>query len=134
MSSTGPGLQESEGPVKSSAGEPQQLEVWMDGDCTVCRRSRDWCELRDRYERIEFRDFRSAPENDLPVSREDLEASMWVRDGTGDMFEGYAAWRRIMAEFPRWKWLARLASLPPFTLIGPAFYRVLAANRYRFGG
>jgi hypothetical protein len=82
---------------------------------------------------MDFRDFRSAADNELPVSREDLEASMWVRDSAGDVHEGYAAWRRIMAELPRWKWLARVASLPPLTLIGPILYRLLAANRSLFG-
>ena len=119
--------------METSHQERPRLEVWMDGDCSVCRTSRAWCELRDRDGRIDFRDFRSAHEKDLPVSLEDLDASMWVRDGAGDLFEGYTAWRRIMSELPRWKWLARLASLPPFTVIGPALYRLLAANRHRFG-
>jgi predicted DCC family thiol-disulfide oxidoreductase YuxK len=133
MSSAEQKLKALEGCLEASVEDPQQIEVWMDGGCGVCRRSKAWCEFRDRDGRINFRDFRSARENELPVSREDLEASMWARDSTGDLYEGYAAWLRIMAELPRWRWLARLASLPPFTLIGPALYRLLAANRYRFG-
>jgi predicted DCC family thiol-disulfide oxidoreductase YuxK len=119
--------------LETSPEEEQRLQVWVDGGCELCRRSRAWCELRDRDGRIDFHDFRSAREEELPVSREDLEASMWVRDRTGNVLEGYAAWRRIIGELPRWRWLARLASLPPFILIGPAFYRLVAANRYRFG-
>jgi len=58
---------------------------------------------------------------------------MWVRDGQGNLLEGFVAWRRIMSELPRWRWLARLASLPPLSLIGPALYRMIAANRRNFG-
>ena len=105
------------------------LDVWFDGECHLCLKSRGWCEARDRNRHLSFYDFRSADEHDLPVSRHDLESSMWVRDRGGNLVQGFAAWRRIMAELPRWKWLARLASLPPFTLIGPALYRVVAANR-----
>ena len=107
----------------------RRLDVWMDGDCGLCLKSRAWCELRDHDRRLTFNDFRSAGESDLPVSRKDLESSMWVRDGDGNLLEGFAAWRRIMGELPRWKWLARLASLPPCTLIGPPLYRFIAANR-----
>ena len=104
----------------------------MDGECGLCLKSRAWCEARDRNRHLNFRDFRSADEKDLPVSRQDLESAMWVRDDHGNLLGGFAAWRRIMAELPRWKWLARLTSLPPFTLIGPALYRFVAANRRHF--
>jgi predicted DCC family thiol-disulfide oxidoreductase YuxK len=110
------------------------LEVWIDGKCALCLKSKAWCELRDRNRRLSFHDFRSVDENDLPVRRQDLEYSMWIRDGGGNLERGFAAWRRIMGELPRWKWLARLTSLPPFTLIGPALYRMVAANRKHFGG
>jgi predicted DCC family thiol-disulfide oxidoreductase YuxK len=125
-------LEEVEAFLDLPTDESRQLDVWIDGDCDLCLKSRAWCEVRDRDRRLTFNNFRSACENDLPVSRKDLEASMWVRDRNGNLLEGFAAWRRIMGELPRWKWLARLASLPPFTLVGPALYRWIAANRRHF--
>lgn len=110
----------------------RQLDVWMDGECALCLKSRAWCELRDRNRRLTFNNFRSADESDLPVGREDLESSMWVQDHNGNLLQGFAAWQRIMGELPRWRWLARLVSLPPLTLIGPALYRWIAANRRHF--
>ena len=112
--------------------ESRRLEVWMDGECVLCRRSRAWCELRDRDRRLSFHDFRSADDRDLPAGRRDLESSIWVRDDGGNLVQGFTAWQRIMGELPRWKWLARLASLPPLTLIGPVVYRIVAANRRHF--
>jgi hypothetical protein len=56
---------------------------------------------------------------------------MWVRHDDGALLAGFAAWRRVMSELPRWRWLARLAAAPPFNLIGPPLYRLIAANRNR---
>jgi predicted DCC family thiol-disulfide oxidoreductase YuxK len=106
-----------------------KLTVWMDGSCMLCQKSQGWCELRDLNRRLRFKDFRTANEDELPLARSDHEQSMWVRDPDGEVFGGFAAWRRIMAEIPRWRWLARMASFPPFNLVGPPVYRFIAARR-----
>ena len=108
---------------------PTYLDVWMDGDCPLCQRSQTWCERRDTNRRLHFKDFREMEVEELPMNRQDHEASMWVRDTDGQLYEGFAAWRRIMSEFPRWRWLARLASRPPLDLIGPPIYKWIAAKR-----
>ena len=115
-----------------NAEDGHKLEIWMDGECRICQASQAWCELRDPQQSFEFRDFRSADEDELPVDREDHEASMWVRDSDGGLYDGYAAWQKIMAEIPRWRWIARLVSLPPLKFFGPPLYRWIAANRHRF--
>ena len=109
----------------------QALEVWMDGSCRVCQASQAWCELRDPGERFRFRDFRSAARDELPMSAADHEASMWVRDGDGRLHRGFAAWRLIMSELPRWRWLAAVTGLPPLRWLGEPLYRLLARNRHR---
>jgi len=120
------------GRVNVQANETPMLEVWMDGECRICQTSKAWCELRDRDGRIRFVDFRSTIDQDLPRPRGDHETSMWVRDDDGALLAGFDAWRRIMHELPGWRWLARLTGRPPFNLIGPPLYRLLAANRGRF--
>lgn len=110
---------------------PYPLVVWMDGNCSVCRASQTWCEVRDEGDLMCFRDFRAADENTLPLSREDHEASMWVRDGDGRLHRGFAAWRLIMATLPGWRWLATLTGLPPFRWLGEPCYRLIANNRHR---
>lgn len=109
------------------------LEVWMDGACPICRRSQAWCETRDLDRRLLFRDFRSAADADLPVDLQSHETSMWVRTGDGALHDGFAAWRLIMGELPRWRWLARMTGLPPFRRVGPILYRLVARLRYRIG-
>jgi len=111
--------------------EGRTLDVWMDGDCRVCRLSQRWCEWRDLKGRVAFHDFRVLDNPSIPVARRDLEESMWVRDGDGRLFAGFAAWRRIMAELPGWRWLASLGGLPPVSWVGPTLYRLIARNRHR---
>ena len=106
-----------------------KLEVWMDGDCSVCRASMAWCEVRDRGERVRFHDFRAAADDDLPAPREVLEASIWVRGPDGALHEGFEGWRTILGALPRWRWLAHATRFPPLRWLGPPIYRLVAGNR-----
>ena len=110
------------------------LEVWYDGQCPVCRASRDWCAARDPEGRLEFRDVRAVAEAELPVSRADAESSMWVRGDDGELAAGFAGWRRILAELPGWRWLARVSGTPPLRWLGPPVYRLVARARRMLPG
>ncbi len=105
------------------------VEVWMDGSCELCRRSQAWCELRDPRDHVVFRDFRAAKDHDLPVKRGAHEESMWARTIDGELHKGFAAWRLIMSQIPRWRWLARITGLPPFSWFGPPVYQMVARFR-----
>ena len=107
------------------------LEVWLDGECAMCRSSQRFCEKRDPNGRLRFQDFRVAADADLPLNRVAHETSMWVRDSNGTLLEGFAAWRRIMAELPGCRWLAALSGIAPIRWFGPTLYRLVA--RFRFG-
>ena len=131
MSSAIPRLVKLEAVLENHAEEAQPLEIWMDGDCVLCRRSMAWCELRDAAGVLHFVDFRAQDEKDLPLALERHRESMWVRHRDGILYEGFAAWRRILARIPRWKWLAGLSSAPPVNLIGPPLYMLIAAHRHR---
>jgi predicted DCC family thiol-disulfide oxidoreductase YuxK len=111
--------------------KPRPLYVWMDGDCVLCQRSMAWCEIRDPTTRVRFVDYRTQAENELPMPLENHQKSMWVRDRDGALYEGFAAWRRILAQIPGWRWLARISSFPPLSWIGPQLYRLIAAHRHR---
>jgi predicted DCC family thiol-disulfide oxidoreductase YuxK len=108
-----------------------QIEVWMDGECSLCQASRSWCEVRDDQGRLQFADFRGEEDDHLPVDRSQLEGSMWIRDADGSLHSGFEAWRLIMAELPGWGWLVWLTGLPPLRWIGPTIYEVIARNRHR---
>jgi predicted DCC family thiol-disulfide oxidoreductase YuxK len=106
------------------------LQVWYDGRCPLCRASRDWCAARDSDGRLEFRDFGAATDaEELPVTPADAEASMWVLGADGALAAGFAGWRRILAELPGWRWLARVSGAPPLRWLGPPLYRLVARAR-----
>jgi predicted DCC family thiol-disulfide oxidoreductase YuxK len=107
------------------------LDVWMDGNCRICQKSQRWCDQRDPKGRVVFYDFRVLDDSNIPVARRNLEESMWVRDPDGILLSGFAAWQRIMAELPRWRWLAGLSGLPLVSWVGPGLYRLVARNRHR---
>ncbi len=103
----------------------------MDGSCPLCRRSQAWCELQGSADRVVFRDFRNTDDGELPVERAAHEETMWVRTRTGTLHRGFAAWRIIMSEIPRWRWLGWVAGLPPLRWLGPPVYRLVARFRQR---
>ena len=107
----------------------RSLEVWYDGQCPVCRASRDWCTARDPEGRLVFRDLNTAAEAELPVARREAESAMWVRGDDGRLASGFDGWRCIMAELPGWRWLARAAGIPPLRWLGPPVYRLVAHAR-----
>lgn len=107
------------------------IEVWYDGSCPICTRSRTWSEHRDERGRLRFRNFREASDEELPASRDRHRATLIVRTPSGELLHGFAAWRRILLALPHWRWLARLAALPPLAWIGPPVYRLISRHRHR---
>lgn len=106
------------------------VEVFYDGACPLCQQSRAWTERRAGGERVRFHDFRRLPDDELPVSRGELEGAMWVRSEPEGLLAGFDAWRRILSEVPGWRWLAVVTGIPPLSWIGPAAYRLVARYRH----
>jgi len=106
-----------------------KLEIWIDGDCTVCRRSERWCNLRDHRRRLVFRDLHT--EVELPRSRDAMMAAVHLRRLDGSIATGFEAWRAILAELPRWRWIGIVSGWPVLKQIGTVVYSVVAGNRHR---
>ena len=107
------------------------LEVWIDGDCAVCRRSERWCAAHDPHGRLSFVDLRSPGRGDPPGSPEAMIETVHVRHPGGTVSTGFDAWRSILSELDSWRWLARVAGLPGIKQLGPVIYSILAKNRHR---
>lgn len=107
------------------------LEIWIDGECAVCRRSEQWCAARDPGARLSFVDLRTADREDLPGSPESMMQTIHVRHPDGEVSTGFDAWREILSELDTWRWLARLTGLPGIKRLGPPIYSILARNRHR---
>jgi predicted DCC family thiol-disulfide oxidoreductase YuxK len=89
-------------------------------------------ERHDHQHRLEFRDYND-PEvaRQTPYDAAELAREMHVQAADGKWFAGYRAWMEVLLVLPKWRHVARIGSLPPMKWLGPAFYRLVAANRYR---
>ena len=113
-----------------------KVEVYTDGNCNLCRWMRARVEPLDRDRRIDWLDYND-PEiltRAAPRTREAMAEEMHVRLPGGHWSKGYAGWIEVISVLPRWKWLAPIMSVWPFTKVGPIVYRWLAARRYTLFG
>jgi len=116
--------------------QDSKIEVYTDGSCNLCRWMRQQVEPLDLHHRLEWLDYND-PEilkRAEPHTREQMAEEMHVRSPAGLWRKGYFGWIEVVRVLPRWKWLAPIMSVWPFTKLGPIFYRWLAARRYTLFG
>jgi predicted DCC family thiol-disulfide oxidoreductase YuxK len=113
-----------------------KIEVYTDGHCNLCRWVRARVEPLDRDQRIEWLDYNDPEilQRASPHTRDEMAEEMHARTGDGRWHKGYFAWIDVVRVLPRWKWLAGLMGIWPFTKLGPLFYKWLAAHRYTLFG
>ena len=111
--------------------DPPVLEIWIDGDCDVCRMSEEWCSARDGRRRLSFVDLHAPDSDEPPGSPEAMMRAVHVRLANGTIRTGFDAWRRILAELDGWRWLAWATGLPGFKHLGGFIYSMAARNRHR---
>ncbi len=106
------------------------IEVFFDGECRLCRASRDWAERRDPDGRLAFRDLNDpVAAASLPVPHENLREEMWVRLPGGTLASGFSGWLAVLRVLPRWRLVAAIIALPPLRWVGPIIYRIVARHR-----
>ncbi len=111
-------------------GVAPRIRIYDDGRCSFCQWARSKVERFDVAHRLEFRDYHQhAAEAPFPFT--DLDRAMHVQTPDGHWHVGFFGWLEILRVLPRWRWLARVMSVPPLRWIGPLLYRLVAGNRYR---
>ena len=68
----------------------------------------------------------------LGLTRADVDRAAWALDAVGGRYAGAAAINRVLAELPRWRWLALPGRLPPLLWLEERGYDWFAANRHYF--
>ena len=122
--------------VVGGMNQAAHLEVYTDGQCPLCKWLREKVSRRDRDQRIKWLNYRDEQVQSLtPYSFEELDAEMHTRRiADGRWAAGYQAWLEVLRVLPRWRFLAPLLSIWPFTFMGRIFYRWLATRRYKLFG
>ena len=122
--------------VQKKMSQVKLIEVYTDGECPLCKWMRGKVEPRDRNRRIEWLNYRDAEvRSRTPYSFEELDKEMHTRrTSDGHWAAGFDAWLEVMKVLPRWRRVAPLLSIWPFTYLGRLFYRWLATRRFKLFG
>lgn len=112
------------------AAEEKQLIVYFDGACPLCRAEIGHYRAQDGAENLCFVDV-SRPECVLPggLDRGQAMVRFHVRDADGAIVSGAAAFVSVWRALPRWRWAARVASLPGITPALELGYRLFLPVR-----
>jgi predicted DCC family thiol-disulfide oxidoreductase YuxK len=107
--------------------------VFYDGGCPLCRREIAHYQRLDREQRIQWTDIQQEADTLQAhgLSWEQAMQRMHVRDSDGQMVSGAAAFAVLWRQFPRYRFLAGLVSLPGIHWVAEQVYTVFARRRYR---
>jgi len=103
---------------------PHDLTVYYDGGCPLCRLEISHYQGQNGAERICFLDVSKAGDlAALDLPRDKALARFHVRDSSGALVSGAAAFVRIWLVLPKWRWAARLSRIPGALWVMERAYR-----------
>ncbi|MGJ4926131.1 thiol-disulfide oxidoreductase DCC family protein [Bradyrhizobium sp. HKCCYLS2038] len=95
------------------AQEQAQSTVYFDGSCPLCRAEIGYYGRTDEAGALCFIDVsRAGAEVPDGLTQREAMQRFHVRAGDGRLLSGAAAFVEVWRRLPRWRWAARLASLP----------------------
>jgi len=113
----------------------EQVEVFFDGDCPLCKREMGLMQRLDKRHQIRFTDIAAAgfQAEAYGLTFDDFMAEIRGRLPDGTMIQGVEVFRRLYAALG-WRWLASLSRLPVVSHGLDFGYRIFARNRLRLTG
>jgi predicted DCC family thiol-disulfide oxidoreductase YuxK len=97
-----------------------QVTVWFDSQCPLCRREIALMRRLDTRRRICFVD--AVNTQDCPIDRRELLARFHAREGNGPLLQGAAAFAAMWRALPLLGPLGRAAQWPPFLYLLERLY------------
>jgi len=113
----------------------QEIEVFYDGACPLCKREIDWLRKKDTANRIIFTDISNPDFEAEPTGKtyQELMARIHGRLPSGQLIEGVEVFRRLYAAVG-YKTLVSLSRWPVVRTLLDLGYRVFAPIRTRLPG
>ncbi len=104
--------------------------VYFDGSCPLCKAEIDYYRRKDTASVISFVDI-SQPDAIMPegVDQQHAMERFHVRASDGRILSGAAAFVEVWARLPKWRWVARAASLPGALAVLELGYRMFLPVR-----
>src|SRR3989344_4806837 len=107
----------------------QKKTIYYDGSCPMCTVIIG--KVDDSLQKGKFnpKDItkESLPQN---FTKEQVEKEIHVVDSDGKVYKNAEAILKILEEYPRWKFLAKIGRLPVIKQLLPIGYKFIAANRH----
>ena len=104
--------------------------MYYDGSCPLCRAEIGYYRGKDETDALTFVDVSQiGAATPAGVTRERTMKRFHVRAGDGRVISGAAAFVEVWSRLPRWRWAARVASLPGVLPILELGYRLFLPIR-----
>lgn len=100
-----------------------RVTVLYDGACPLCRREIGVYQRSAGAGAIRWQDVSVPGTEPGCITREDALRRFHVIDGEGRIRSGADAFITLWLSLPRWRWIGRLASLPPLPWLLERAYR-----------
>jgi predicted DCC family thiol-disulfide oxidoreductase YuxK len=109
----------------------KKIHLYYDGECHMCQVTMD--SLQKSSQGTSFAPI-DVTKGDVPPGVDMAGAlhSMHAIDEGGRVYVGGDAILRILEEYPRWRWLAKVGKVPGIRHIVAFVYRIVATHRRRF--
>ena len=117
----------------SDLSQPQQLTVYFDGACPICRFEIDHYKSCAGSENVNFIDVAAQELPDLGegLDRDKALARFHVRRADGSLVSGAEGFALVWQTLPTFRFLGRIAKWPPLLALMEAAYRGILPIRAR---
>ncbi|MCE9541511.1 DUF393 domain-containing protein [Candidatus Kaiserbacteria bacterium] len=109
-----------------------KLSIYYDGLCRGCDAVARTLANSARADLFRLQDANTVDPQMLPdrITRDAAMRDVHVVDETGRQYIGFSAVLKILEQYPRWRWLAKVGYVPVLKQVGTGLYRLIADNRY----
>jgi predicted DCC family thiol-disulfide oxidoreductase YuxK len=109
------------------------LTVFFDGSCPLCRREIALYQRARGSEAITWHDLAKPQDRELPdgLTLDAALARFHVQTGSGTLASGADGFIQLWLALPGWRWLGRIASIPPVPWLAEGLYRMFLRVRPR---